>query len=253
MRALRKMVWEGYLLGLTIVHKELYTGLTRLAITLEREVFPHLRQKGIGSASLGVEGMVIKVAEEPRAVLPLSDRLTQFFTRLGIKVMRLDTILESNQLVDILKTIHGLSPVMGRKDVPKIDTLGRIEKANSILGDGYNAYCAITRFSPEDRVLSIKYHYCELKYSRATGNLKRGSRFHDHRFFFHKAPRYGIASGLGVMALVIVSSYLPPYLSITLSIIIGLLVGLAVFLAFQTIGSLEYDKEELGKRIGGVC
>ena len=43
--------------------------------------------------------------------------------------------------------------------------------------------------------------------------------------------------------------YLPRQLSIALSIMIGVGTGILVFLGLQILGSLEYDKEYLEKRL----
>lgn len=238
--AVKMLLWKGYLLKDALFKKRVYTELKNIAKSLEEEIFTKLRENGVAEASLEITESGLKIHRHIQAergleyehVIPISPEAREFFKGLGISRMELDAILESNQIMDILRDVYAL-------------------KHSSLLMDGYEAYCAITKFFPDSGLLSIKYHYCEMDYSKAVRGIKQGSKVKDHRVFFQKAPRYGIAVGLAVTALGLILPHLPGQLSIALSLMIGIAAGLITFIFFQVLGSLEYDKEYLEKRLKG--
>ncbi|MBI5327963.1 MAG: hypothetical protein HZB80_06710 [Deltaproteobacteria bacterium] len=235
--AIKKLLWKACLLKDALFKQRLYAELNGIATSLEGDIFIKLQADGIREASVEITETALKIhqgaVKRPLAEysIPASKEAIGFFKGLGISKIEMDAILESNQIMDILRDIYAM------------------RKETSILTDGYKAYCAVTRFFPDSALLSIKYSYCELDYSKAVRGIKEKSRFRDHRVFFRKAPRYGITTGLAVIMLGLLYPCLPKQLSIALSILAGIAAGLITFIALQTMGSLEYDKEYLEKRL----
>lgn len=228
--SVQKLLWKAYLLKDAILKKRLFTELRNIANSLEQDIFPKLIEKEVMQASVEITESGLKI--NPLGIaLSTSQEVAEFFQGLGISGIEMDSILESNQIMDIFRDVYALKTTA------------------PLLIDGYRAYCAITKFSPDSKCLSIRYLYCELDYSKAIRNLKEKGSTKDHRIFFQKAPSYGVASGFLVMAIGLVYPYLPTWLYIVLSILIGSVVGIIVFLVFQILGSLEYDKEYLEKRL----
>ncbi len=228
-KRVRTLLWKLYLLKDAILKKKVYTELSNLAKILEEDVFRRLLEKGALEVSIDVTGPGLKISPSD-SFIPVSEDAAGFFKNLGVSRIEADTCLESNQMMDILKDIYAM-------------------KHSSIAAEGYNAYCAITRFFPETGLLSIKYHYCELDYSKAVRGIKEASGYRDHRVFFEKAARFGILTGIAVVAAGLTFPYLPRQLSVILSIMAGIWAGIIVFIAMQVLGSLEYDKEYLEKRL----
>ncbi len=229
-KGIKTLLWKAYLLKNTIFKKKVYTELKNITQSLEKDVFAQLQESGFPEAFAEITEAGLKIMPN-YYFLPISGEMAAFFKNLGITGMKMDTLLESNQLLDILKDMDAM------------------KKNNHLLTDGYEAYCAITRFLPELGLLSVKYHYCELNYSKTIRDIKEKSGAKGHRIFFRKAQRYSIVTALLIMTLGLIYPYLPRQVSITLSILIGMAAGIMVFIALETIGSLEYDKEYLEKRL----
>jgi len=226
----KKLLWKVCLLKDAVLKKRLYTELKNIANSLEQDIFPKLVEKEIMQASVEITESGLRV--NPLAItISISPDVTTFFQELGISEIEMDSILESNQIMDIFRDVYAL------------------KTTSPLLIDGYKAYCAITKFSPDSKCLSIRYLYCELDYSKAIRGIKERSRVKDHRIFFQKAPFYGAVSGFLAIAMGILYPYLPAWLHILLSIVIGIAIGIIVFFVFQVLGSLEYDKEYLEKRL----
>ncbi|MBI5048577.1 MAG: hypothetical protein HZB54_06495 [Deltaproteobacteria bacterium] len=236
-KAIQTLFWKAYLLKDAVFKKRLYTELKNITKSLEEDIFTKLQTKGIAEASIEITGTALNINQDTREKrgveysIPASQNVIEFFKALDISKIEMDVILESNHIMDIFRDIYAM------------------RKETSILTDGYKAYCAITNFFPDSGLLSIKYNYCELDYSKAVRGIKEKGRLKDHRVFFQKALPYSITVGLVVMMLGLAYPYIPRQLSIALSILIGLGAGIVTFLIFQVLGSLEYDKEYLEKRL----
>lgn len=229
-KGIETLLWKAYLLKNAILKQKIYAELKNIAKLFEEDVFAKLQQDGISEAFVEATEARLKISPKDY-LLPVSAETAAFFKKLGIKGMKLDTLLESNQLLDILKDM---------------DAMG---KSHPLFVKGYEAYCAITKFFPESGILSVRYHYCELDYSKAIKSIKARSNAMDHRIFFQKAPLYGVVAAFLVAAFGLLYPYLPQWLSIILSILIGIASGILVFIVMQVVGSLEYDKEYLEKRL----
>jgi hypothetical protein len=229
-RTIEKLLWKAYLLKDAILRKRVFDELAGIAKSLEKDIFPKLQAEGFAEASFDITESGLKI-DPSGHVIPASKDMLDFFRELGIFRVDMDVILEYNQIVDIFRDVWAM------------------KTASPVLTEGYKAYCAVTRFFPGKMVLSIKYNYCELDYSKAIRSIKEKGGTKDHRLFFQKAPIYGIVSGILVMFLGFIAPHLPIWLTVLLSVIAGIIAGIIVFLFLQTLGSLEYDKEYLERRL----
>lgn len=228
-KAIKTFLWKAYILKNTVLKRRVFTELKNIAKTLEEDIFAKLREDAFSEAFIEITATGLNISPGNYFISTSKD-VAAFFRDLGISTIELDCYLESNQIMDILKDICAMKP-------------------SSLPADGYNAYCAITAFSADSKHLSIRYHYCELDYSKAIRGFKEKSGFKDHRVFFQRAPLYAIIAGIAVMLQGVLYSYLPIRLSLALSIALGMATGIIVFIIMQTIGSLEYDKEYLERRL----
>jgi hypothetical protein len=249
MKSFNKILWKIYLSIIRQKRRAIFSELTHIAITLERDVFSRLQSEGKIEAEINIDGAGIKI-DGYNSIIPISENLADSFKNLGISRIKTDAVIEYNQLTDILTDIYGLSGFLKRGYAYGLDPLKIKEKLLS--EDGYKGYCAVTRLLPDEDTLTIKYEYCELDFSKATRVLKEKSEFRDHRAFFQNARRYGIVCGIASTIIGLATLYLPLYISIATFIIMGVIISIAVFFTFQTIGSLEYDKEHLMKRLEGL-
>ncbi|OGP11690.1 MAG: hypothetical protein A2Z89_01720 [Deltaproteobacteria bacterium GWA2_43_19] len=229
-QGMKTLIWKTYLLKDVVFKKRVYAELQNITKSLEDDIFPKLQAREAIEASVEIMESGLKVSPL-ELLISASQEVSYFFRELGISKIEMDVILESNQIMDILKDVYAMKTI------------------SPLLLDGYKAHCAITRFTPATGDLSIKYNYCELDYSKAVRDIKEKSKIKDHRIFFQKAPQYGMLSCLLVIMLGLIYPYLPRQLSIALSIMIGVGTGILVFLGLQILGSLEYDKEYLEKRL----
>lgn len=248
MKIFNTFLWKAYLFIIKLKNWAIFNELTHIAITLEEEIFPKLQAKGIMEITLDITNEGIKI-DGHNSIIPLSDELQVFFKSLGINHIKTDAIMESNQLMDIFSDIYGLKTFFKKAYNFILAPLRINEKIRLLREDGYKAYCAISRFLPDEHTLIIKYEYCELDFSKATKKLKNKSKFRDHRVFFQNASRYGIVCGIAFTIIGLITLYVPLYISVTIFILMGVVISIAVFLIFQTIGSLEYDKEHLMKKL----
>ncbi|MBI3583970.1 MAG: hypothetical protein HY096_08480 [Nitrospinae bacterium] len=248
MKRFNNILWKAYLLIIKLKNRTIFNELTHIAIILEEEMFPKLQTKGIMEITINLTNEGIKI-EGYDSIIPVSDELQVFFKSLGITRIKTDTIMEYNQLIDILTDIYGLNSFLEKGYSYGFDPLGIKERIKLLSEDGYKGYCAVTRLLPEKCTLLIKYEYCELNFSKATKNLKNKSKFRDHRVFFKNASRYGIVCGIAFTIIGLITLYVPSYISVAIFILMGIIISIAVFLIFQTIGSLEYDKEHLMKKL----
>ena len=248
MKNFNTFLWKAYLFIIKLKNRTIFNELTHIAITLEEEIFPKLQAKGVTEIIIDITNEGIKI-DGHNSIIPLSDELQVFFKSLGINHIKTDAIMESNQLMDIFSDIYGLKNFFKKGYNYRLDPLRINEKIRFLRENGYKAYCAISRFLTNEHTLIIKYEYCELDFSKATKRLKNKSKFRDHRVFFQNASRYGIVCGIAFTIIGLITLYVPVYISVAIFILTGVVISIAVFLIFQTIGSLEYDKEHLMKEL----
>jgi serine phosphatase RsbU (regulator of sigma subunit) len=184
--------------------------------------------------------MSIKTGPGPTDAIYETSKLAGFLNSLGIQTVSMDTRLESNQIVDIFLSLYLLKKSIKKGETRKINEAAR----EMFSPDGLNLYCAIIRLDAKKGHLSIAYSYCELTFSRAVSTFKKRSKiFKDHRSFFYAAPRYGFLIGMTIIAIPVGLRFLMPGYEFAVLSLVAILVGILTYVLFQTIGSIEYDKE----------
>lgn len=225
--------------------------LRRLAQRLEGEVFPRYAANPESPVALeasesgGRQGL--RLAGE-KAPLENTARFAGFLQSLGVRRLELDPSLEEKQIRDVFEVLAGMSRTlrMGRAGF-----FGRLfgsdRMLRGLMGDeGVNFSCATVHLRPGSGVLRVRYTFCRLVFSRAAEAFrKRGGAMRDHRAFFRAAPRFAALAALVVaLPLVVRLMFIErPAVWITVDLLVALAVGVTVFLLLETLGSLEYDKE----------
>lgn len=212
---------------------------------LEKEYFFKARSEGYEDVEWEVDSLQqsLQSSSGPEILAaPNVDLITQFIISLGLRRIRFDIRLESNQVEDIFVSLYAARSSLAPGKKRKLKRL--------LLGEGLKMYCAEVHILEAENTLSLKYSYCQLLFSRAVTTFKKKSSiFKDHRSFFYAAPRYGAVIGLSVLLVpLILHLFLPGY-EILILAVVGLFIGSLTYLLFQTIGSIEYDKEEQASEI----
>ncbi len=214
---------------------------------LEIEYFPKARAEGYEEVEWEVDALqqTLKASYGPESSQePKIDLMIQFLVSTGLRKIRMDARLESNQVEDVFIALYTLQTLLvhGRK---------RKRRAKALFSeDGLKMYCAQVNIFEATRTLTIKYSYCQLLFSRAVTAFKRKSKiFKDHRSFFYAAPRYGAVIGLSVVLFPLGLHLFFPGYEILILAIVGLFIGMLTYFLFQTVGSIEYDKEEQAEEL----
>ncbi len=224
-----------------------------LAAHLEEEVFPRIRDNGQKSILLGVDtrqGCLIHVGTEGRTDYKLrgTEALVLALSDFGVKVICLDTQLESNQFEDGLLVLLFVGKRLRSTDKP--DTSADSDSWNipNIVNalhseEGLHKFCAQMRFDSDTGIYDISYSYCELFYSRFVNKwTRRFSHTQDHRFMFAAAPAAGLLTALGIFQVEILAAYFPDA-AMALHVILAISLGICMSLLIFTIGSIQYDRE----------
>ena len=225
--------------------------LKRFSERMERDFCPGREAQPLGEVELEVReierGAVLFLSERTK---PLEDteRLAEFLLSIGVRRMELDPALECNQVSDVLEALWGLRRTLR---TGKAGALGRLlgygHLARQIRSpEGLNLSCATSWMDSEEGQLRIKYTYCRTAFSRAVETIKkRNTLFRDHRAFFRAAPRLGLLfAALAALPLAVrLLLGIPPGFLAAVDALVIVAVGVTVFVLLQTLGSLEYDKE----------
>jgi len=188
----------------------------------------------------GPFSMAIKIGPGPTDPIYETSKLAAFLNSLGIQTVSMDARLESNQIVDIILSLYLLKKSIKRGEEQRINDAAR----EMFSPDGLNLYCAIIRLDAQKRHLSVSYSYCELTFSKAVSTFKKRSKiFKDHRSFFYAAPRYGFLIAMTILAIPVCLHFFMPGYEIAMLSLVAVLAGVLTYILFQTIGSIEYDKE----------
>lgn len=214
-----------------------------LAEELEAKVFPAVSaQRGSVQLFLGPGGLSWDV-NELHGPLPQSASLTHLATFLrtrGLKILRLDTRLESGQIVDVLTyLLLALNPTSGH---------GRFEEARDRLRaelesqEGMKVSCSISVLS--EGLVEVRYWHCRLWLSRLLEkHLQRQKRQRDHRSLFRLAPRLALLAATLAMLAFVSAASLPASLSVVVKLLTALLTGAVVWVTVRTLGAVVYDRE----------
>jgi serine phosphatase RsbU (regulator of sigma subunit) len=178
---------------------------------------------------------------------PLRDwkRLWTFLSDFGIRLVELDSRLESNQISDVLTMLFAY-----RRDLRQAKRRPADSLASRLRdGGGITFACALTEIQGD--TLSVSYSYCMTRFSRLVAWFKNRQRhLQDHRALFRAAPRYGALFGLAPLGVFVL--YRLDGSSAVLfvaSIFAAAVVFATTYLFFMTVGSLVYDNEEKAFRL----
>lgn len=220
---------------------------------LEAEFFPKLFNEDIETVDIDVrEDTLFPEASHKFLTglhFPNSANIAERMSSWGIKRLRLDVRLESNQIVDVLNLFCRIgSDLSGIQQGRKIYQREMISQLTST--EGLKRYCTQIRIVGNYTGIEIDYSYCQLTFSKVITHLKKlGKLFKDHRWFFYAAPRFSIIVGLLIFSLPVVLRYFFPGFGLIALIITSFLIAGLTYVVFQTIGSIEYDKEEQAQQI----
>lgn len=224
--------------------------MTRLGRWLEDEVFPEEDRLGRESLCLTVEPegrvRIERPGERNPPVLEDCPDLCALLDRLGIRGLKVDTRLESNQIEDILILLYAY-----RRDLsPGGSTPGKRKAVKRMYDDeGLHFNCMQIRRTDESLV--VRYSYCTTRLSLAVRWYERRHRhFSDHRALFQAAPRYGaLAAGLAILVLVGFLMTDSLVFLVTGTLVEAAILFTAVYVFMRGMGSVEYDNEESAYRL----
>ena len=245
LRSVRRFLHGKYAktkLWITPVGREMRT----LAIMLEREAFPTLEDD--------CPSVVIAVGPEALEMGALGGppggtrRIAAFLHGMGVGRLKLDRLLEWNQIYDVLAELW----CFRRRLTPDAPRRRPCHVADALASeDGLNIACTQVRFSRESGELVVGYSYCRTALSRAVRGFKTLGRFEaDHRRFFFSAQKFAAAAllvGLVPVAMVIVNMSAAAVVLTASALSLGS--ATLVYLFFLTVGSIEYDNEIAQKRL----
>lgn len=253
--SLLTLAWGIYgraLLGyLRYRHWGLMRQLRPLAIHLEEVTFRQAEKQGRDRIELHVPEQpgslaLADSAGGPGRLLPSTERVAAALRESGVRIVRLDRRLESNQVAEALLLLKRLTPLF-----PFLPAGGTAEDtwrpsrlASALRGPvGLHKFCALMQVDETARVFEVSYAYCELFYSLVLNDLvRKRSATGDHRALFSAAPKLAL-----VVFLVLLGSALLAYADPASGLVVGLVTAVvfsaASWYGVFTLGSVQYDRE----------
>lgn len=204
---------------LKIRYNHLILAFKPLAVYLEKQVFPKLRNRRVKWLTIKPEvndqsePQLTGYYEDQKIDFPGTDRLHKLLKSRDIRALEFDTYLESNQLMETMLMLFWVVPVIRECNRKKAGfwTWQRKAIAGGMLAqNGFHRFCADMKFNLESRIFQVDYTYCELYMARLVKSYARSfSRFSDHRAYFALAPIAAILSFLvfSLPLLLIVKGY----------------------------------------------
>ena len=225
--------------------------MARLGRWLEDEVFPLADKAGDEARLLRVQPDGGVRVDRPGAQEPLAldglHELCAFLDRLGIRRLRADIRLESNQIEDVLTLLYTC-----RKELAARGTANSSEVVSNKLRCDEGLHFNCMQISLRDDLLVVQYSYCVTRLSLAVRWFERRHlRFGDHRALFHAAPRYGLLAVALTLA-VLLGFLLTQSLAVLVAAaaIEAVILFTAIYVFMRGMGSVEYDNEESAYRLG---
>lgn len=216
----------------------------------------------------GETELVLDVREEDDAVgLQCAERsspeddtedIARFLRSMGIRRARLDVLLEAEQFRDVMTLLWGLRRALRKPDPLNASGVSpcSVDLVRQLLSDeGLHMFCCDIHLARDTGTLSIAYTYCETTFSKAVTVYKARSEFHrDHRAFFRAAPRFATVAAVMIclpwaIAFAYVAAGMQAVLWAAILLAIGAATWVGTYVLFQTIGSVEYDKEEQSRAL----
>ncbi len=223
-----------------------------LTLHLENQIFPELvakRQRWLR--------LILETEQDPGYAVsgkgggrsyrfPGTNDLAVLLKDMGIREIRLNTSLDSNQILNALVLYLHVSELLftGVSYPCRCDSCKRKSMAGCMLAEeGLHRFCCDIRFSPDSGILELDYTYCELILSRMVKSyVKDRSGFGDHRVFFAKAP---VVAGVSFLFLLIPFLFNSGEMNLITFFWLGLTLVVPGFLWFvmYLLGSFFYEKE----------
>lgn len=236
--------------GLYVRYARLLRNLRPLATHLEKHVFPALNSNGVAWFSLlvseqdGERRLHGQTASYRSIEFPGTRRVADALNALGVRELRLDTRLESGQIVlAFLLLLRVRNSVAAAAPAEDYDGWRVGKMAGAMLGRGLRRFCLIARLNRETETYEIEYSYCELLLARAVREyVRRGSSFSQHRVLFRLAPQFGILVFLlflTPMALMLLHPASALASVLALAFFGAVLAGTGI----SAIGALQYSRE----------
>lgn len=236
---------------LKIRYSSFVRALRPFAVHLERELFPSLRERG-------EEWLLIRVwSSGPhvylRAANPSSDHVfeqtemvAEQLRRIEIEQVRLDTRLESEQIVEaLLLLFHAVvvAPGVSTIDRPRSGWSRRSIYSLMTGREGLRRICCIIRYHKHTAVFEVEYSYCDLFSTQLVRRyVQAQSYLGDHRALLALAPRVGVLIGL-----LFIFGLLLAYSSLTAALItfgiLGIICAIALGTSIYALGSIHYARE----------
>ena len=231
-------------------HGEAVREVSSLAGSLERHIFPDLFKMHYKWVTLSLEGgerlLVDKHDGTTPINIPETGRLIALLKRFGIKTVRLDTRLESNQIREAFMVLFHAAPLLPAKQAenPPSFSHNRRNLTSMLLGpEGLHQFCALMHYKKEISCFQVEYSYCLLYYTHALNNfLTRRTKMKNHRALFSLGPKFGIGSGL-IAFMAVMSATAASEFALALAVFLGLFFGTTTSYLINTIASIIYDRE----------
>ena len=239
-------------LWLRLRHRHVLRNIRPLALHLEHEVFPVLRENRQRWLTLEpqrrddevtLRGVCIEKEYVFVGTVDIAARLTQ----MGVISIRLDTQLEYGQIIEALLVLFYVW-----RDLPEAAPAAtpyrgwaRKRVADALRSpSGFHMYCSLMRFDAQQQCYEVQYSYCELFFTRAIRNyVEHKTAFGDHRVFFKAAPRAAVIAFLVF--------FLPPALLLSVSVRAGAALWLffavlnaaVIGIGLYAFGASQYTRE----------
>ena len=239
---------------LSLFNKGFVLIFSPLSEHLEKNIFPELREKRVNWLTIELQKdnkgnpLLKGTAEVNHYEFPGTEKIALMFERYEIQSLKLNTQLESNQIIESILIYLYTKPY--RSDAAIVDTQFNTWKRREIAAQmfgksGYHRFCADMQYDKQNKTYQVDYTYCELFMSKVIkGYAISKSKYGDHRAFFAATPF--------VVAFVIVTFTLPVFLLglgfkiwPVVWIAVGILPVLCGWFTLQAFGSTHYDKEHI--------
>jgi hypothetical protein len=189
---------------LTIRYRILILAFKPLAVYLEKQIFPDLRNRRVKWLTIKPEVnrkselKLTGYCNDSEIDFPGMGRVHKLLKAKEIHALKFDTYLESNQLIEVMLMLVWVIPVLETSRCKKAGfwTWQRKAIAGSMLTkNGFHRFCADMKFNLESRTFQVDCTYCELYMARLVKSYAVSfSRFSDHRAYFALAPTAALLS-----------------------------------------------------------
>ncbi len=218
-----------------------------LAIHLEKDIFPELKETGHRYIRLfWNEGGCVKWESATREhIISNTEFFPEMFSGLPVNELILDTSLEANQITDFIVLVFS---AMDKTNIDLIVEKNYSAISNRVILDmlepekGHHKFCMKIFFDPGKKIIRVDYSYCELFFSSVISRYLSRSSEGDHRDLFYIAPRAGLFITLLLMSILLLFLGFETH-KLLLSLALSFLFGGGVWYFWYTIGSLRYDNE----------